>query len=215
MMKMFAFVLFLGCCSAVFTQQGTKLVGTGAGGANQGRSVSLSSDGNTMAIGGPGDAITQGAVWIFTRTGSVWSQQGTALVGTGFTGIANQGTSVVLSSDGNTLAIGGPFDNSSQGAVWIFTRTGSVWSQQGAKLVGTGNVGFAYQGTSVSLASDGNTLAVGGPVDNSSQGAVWIFTRTGTEWSQQGAKLVGTGAVGASQGTSVSLSSDGNTLAIG
>lgn len=200
------------------TQQGSKRVATGAiGGSQQGRGVSLSADGNTLAVGGPNDDSFVGGVWIFTRSGSTWTQQGSKLVGTGAVGAAFQGFSVSLSADGNTLASGSYWDNSSIGATWIFTRSGSTWTQQGSKLVGTGSVGQSHQGESVSLSADGNTLAVGGFGDNTMFGATWIFTRSGTTWSQQGAKLVGAGAVGATplQGDGVSLSADGNTLAIG
>ena len=90
------------------------------------------------------------------------------------------------------------------------------FSQQGPKLVGTGAIGTAGQGFSVSLSSDGNTAIVGGPVDNNQAGAAWIYTRSGGVWTQQGGKLVGTGATGAAQqGLSVSLSSDGNTAIVG
>jgi len=200
-----------------WSQQGIKLVGTGnTGASSQGYSISLDSDGNTLAIGGSGDNSGIGAVWIFTRSSSTWTQQGTKLVGTGNTGASAQGTSVSLSSDGNTLAVGGPNDDTGVGATWIFIRSDSSWSQQGTKLVGTGNTGASAQGTSVFLSSDGNTLAIGGPNDDTGVGAAWIFTRSGTSWSQQETILIGTGNTGASaQGTSVSLSGDGNTLAIG
>jgi hypothetical protein len=200
-----------------WTQQGSKLVGTGyAGSPLQGFSVALSKDGNTLAIGGYADNSNIGATWIFTRNSGVWTQQGSKLVGTGNTGNARQGFSVSLSLDGNTLAVGGYGDNSNVGAVWIFTRSAGVWTQQGSKLVGTGNIGSSRQGSAVSLSTDGNTLAVGGPVDNVNTGATWIFTRSAGVWTQQGSKLVGTGAVGAArQGGSISLSSDGNTLALG
>ncbi len=200
------------------TQQGSKLVGTGAaaGNVHQGYSVSLSSDGNTAIVGGYTDNSYAGAVWVYTRTGGVWTQQGGKLVGTGAVGNARQGVSVSLSSDGNTAIVGGYIDNNSYGAAWVYIRTGGVWSQQGGKLVGTGGSGNAYQGSSVSLSSDGNTAIVGGYGDMSGIGAAWVYTRTGGVWSQQGGKLVGTGAVGnAGQGVSVSLSSDGNTAIVG
>ena len=89
------------------------------------------------------------------------------------------------------------------------------FSQQGPKLVGTGAIGTAGQGFSVSLSSDGNTAIVGGPVDNNQAGAAWIYTRSGGVWTQQGGKLVGTGATGAArQGVFVSLSS-ANTAIVG
>jgi hypothetical protein len=203
---------------STWTQQGTKLVGTGnVGPARQGVSVSLSADGNTALVGGYADNSQQGAAWVYIRSGSTWTQQGAKLVGTGNTGAAGQGYSVSLSADGNTALVGGYSNNNNQGAAWVYTRTGSIWTQQGTKLLGTGNVGAALQGISVSLSADGNTAIVGGNNDNTNKGAVWVFTRTGSTWTQQGAKLVGTGNVGTAseQGVSVTLSADGNTAMVG
>ena len=109
-----------------------------------------------------------------------------------------------------------------EGAVWVYTRDNSSnWTQQ-AKLVGSGEVnigGYGYgQGRSVALSGDGNTALVGGFDDNNVLGAVWVFTRDSSgNWTQQGDKLVGTGAVGplVGQGSSVALSGDGNTALAG
>jgi hypothetical protein len=203
--------------NGVWTQQGPKLVGTGViGAAMQGSSVSLSADGNTALVGGYGDNGYLGAVWVFTRANGVWTQQGPKLVGTGAISQSYQGNTVSLSSDGNTALVGGYFDNAGVGAVWIFTRTNGVWTQQGTKIIGTGTVGKASQGKSVSLSADGNTALVGGYFDNGILGAVWVFTRANGVWTQQGPKLVGTGVIGAAmQGSSVSLSADGNTALVG
>jgi len=207
-----------------WTQQGSKLVGTGAvGNSGQGFSVALSADGNTAMAGGYADNSNQGAAWVFTRSGGTWSQQGNKLVGTGAVGNAGQGCSVALSADGNTAMVGGNLDNSNQGAGWVFTRSGSTWSQQGSKLVGTGGQAGPRQGNAVSLSADGNTAIVAGSLDNGPPaiGATWVFTRSGSTWTQQGTKLVGTGAVGTGtlgnvyQGYSVSLSADGTTAIVG
>ena len=236
---------------ALFFQQGPKLIGTRAvGSTNQGMSVALSADGNTAIVGGPGannadrerspSAGPAGAAWVFTRSGAVWTQQGNKLVGTTSDyggGLWSQGASVALSADGNTALVGGPSDNRTTGAAWVFTRSGGVWTQQGNKLVGTGAyraseaplplgqgmsvvgtgaVGSARQGMSVALSADGNTAIVGGWSDNRKTGAAWVFTRSGGVWTQQGNKLVGTSAVGsACQGMSVALSADGNTAIVG
>ena len=102
------------------------------------------------------------------------------------------------------------------GAAWVFTRSNGVWTQQGGKLVGIGAVGSAQQGHSVALSADGNTAIIGGYDNNSSVGAAWVFTRSSGVWTQQGNKLVGSGAVGAAQqGLSVALSADGNTAIVG
>jgi hypothetical protein len=148
--------------------------------------------------------------------GTVWTQQGNKLVGTGAVGVARQGHSVAISADGNNAIVGGPYDNSYIGAAWVYRRGGTVWSQQGNKLVGTAAMGHPEQGFSVALSADGNTAIVGGYRDNSDTGAAWVFTRSGGVWTQQGRKLVGAGAVGpALQGISVALSADGNTAVVG
>ena len=159
--------------------------------AGQGYSVALSADGNTAIVGGLGDNSNTGAAWVFTRSGGVWTQQGNKLVGTGAVGIARQGHSVALSADGNTAIVGGPYDNSYTGAAWVFTRSGTVWSQQGIKLVGTGAVGSAEQGFSVALSADGNTAIVGGIADNRITGAAWVHSRSGGVWTPTPAPALG------------------------
>src|SRR5207248_2473974 len=142
-------------------------------------------------VGGPGDSSGVGAAWVFTRSGSTWSQQGNKLVGTGSSGAAGQGNSVALSADGNTALVGGPGDNTGIGAAWVFTRTGSTWSQQGNKLVGTGGTRPTYedQGDSVGLSADGNTALLGAPGEDNG-GAAWAFARKAGVWTQIGNKLV-------------------------
>lgn len=199
----------------VWNQQGDKLFGiTGIGNAQQGYSVALSADGNTLAEGAPGDDSDQGAVWIFIRSGTVWTQQGLKLTGTNGS-TSQQGYSVALSADGNTLAEGGPED-AAEGAVWIFTRSSGLWSQQGNKLIGSDALGNANQGNSVALSADGNILVEGGPQDDSAQGAIWTFIRTNGSWTQLGNKLTGSdGSSMSQQGYAVALSADGTTLVEG
>ena len=98
---------------------------------------------------------------------SQFVQQGPKLVGTNHFGSALMGSSVAISGDGNTVIAGGPGDNSSAGAVWVFTRSAGVWTQLGQKLVGTGGIGVTTQGVAVAISSDGNTAIVGGQNDNS------------------------------------------------
>jgi hypothetical protein len=211
----------------VWAQQGNKLVGTDTSGASdpslslgQGMSVALSADGDTAIVG----AWRAEAAWVFTRSGGVWMQQGSKLVGSGTIGHAGQGISVALSADGNTALVGGWSDNNKTGAVWVFIRKGRVWTQQGKKLVGSGAVGNARQGSSVALSADGNTAIVGGPGDKLSDrsalfgvgpfGAAWVFTRSDGVWTQQGNKLVSNGGVFTQQGTSLALSADGNIAVV-
>jgi FG-GAP repeat len=200
----------------VWGQQGRKLTGGEEGNGEFGVIVALSADGNTALVGGWYDNSQQGAVWVFTRTGGVWSQQGPKLTGGGETEGGGFGTSVALSADGDTALIGGPGDNGEKGAAWVFTRSGSTWAQQGEKLTGGGETGNAWFGYTVALSGDGNTALIGGWLDNNWKGAAWVFTRSGSTWAQQGEKLTGAGETeGGMFGTNVALSADGDTALIG
>ena len=214
-----------------WSQQAGPLIYTtnNAGGlSNQGLgfSLAISGDGNTIAASQPnygiGNNNDQGGVVVFVRSGTTWSAQSGILQGSDstLTSGASMGWSVSLSKDGNTLAFGSYVDSLHVGATWIFTRSGTTWTQQGSKLVGTGGVpGSGGQGFTVSLSGDGNTLATSDPTDNTFVGATWIFTRSGTTWTQQGSKLVGTGGSTTTnypgQGTALTLNYAGTLLAVG
>src|SRR5271157_4249252 len=136
-------------------------------------------------------------------------QQGAKLVGSGAVRNgsssscdpgSSQGPATALSSDGNTAIVGGDGDDSGNGAIWVFIRSGGAWSQQGGKLVGSaannvnnipGSPGFygVCQGWSVAVSGDGNTLIDGGPNESKGAGTAWIFTRAAGTWHQQGPKL--------------------------
>ena len=226
-----------------------------------GYSVTLSDDGNTLAVGARkessaatglnGDqadnsAQSAGAVYVFTRdTGGVWTQQ--AYVKASNTGAYDGfGWDVTLSDDGNTLAVGAHYEcstatgvNGNQpndsapaaGAVYVFTRdSGGVWMQQ-AYVKASNTDAYDYFGTSVTLSDDGNALAVGAryeesaatgangdQADNNAQsaGAVYAFTRdTGGVWTQQAYVKASNTDAGDFFGFGVTLSDDGNTLAVG
>jgi FG-GAP repeat len=208
-----------------WTLQGAKLTPSDETGTGQfGYRLALAADGSTAVIAGPADNSNVGAVWVFTRSRSTWTQQGPKLTGSGETGAGDFGASVALAADGSTAVIAGPTDNSNVGAAWVFTRSGSTWTQQGAKLTGTGETGAGAFGSSVALSADGNTALIGGQYDNGNVGAAWVFTRSGAAWTQQGAKLTGADEIttvngqpagGGQFGFSVALSADGNTALIG
>jgi hypothetical protein len=179
-----------------FIQQGTKLTGSGeTASSGFGWSVALSADGNTALIGGPDTNNSgHGAAWVFTRSGSTWTQQGKKLTGGGENdsvgGGGAFGDSVALSANGDTALIGGPDDNggvSGVGAAWVFTRSGSHWRQQGPKLTGAGEEAFPGDlsnfGSGVALSAAGNTALIGG-LDSNGPGVAWVFTRSGSSWTQ-------------------------------
>ena len=186
-----------------------------------GNSVSLSADGNTLAIGGPNDGSDLGATWVYTRSGSSWATNQQKIIPGDASATAYFGQSVSLSANGNTLAIGGNSDNNGVGATWVYTRSGGNWTNPPQKIsppTGDYTTGSSpYFGKSVSLSADGNTLAIGGPNDGSDLGSTWVYTRSGGSWAKQTKIIPPTGDASAYAqfGQSVSLSADGNTLAIG
>jgi PKD repeat protein len=202
---------------STWTQQGPQLTGTGESAEGKfGNSVALSADGDTALIGAPAEGGDVGAAWVFTRSGSTWTQQGPKLTGTGESGEGEFGASVALSADGETALVGSPADYDNAGAAWVFTRSGSTWTQQGAKLVANDESELEHSlfGVSVALAGNGDTALIGGWGDDTYRGAAWVFTRSGSTWTQQGEKLTA-GQNEAWFGWSVALSEDGNTALIG
>ncbi len=191
-------------------QQAKLVASDGAAGDFFGVSVALSGDGQTALVGAPGATFGRGAAYVFTRSGTTWTQQAKLVASDGVSG-DQFGTSVALSSDGTTALVGAP---AGQGAAYVFVRSGTTWTQQ-AKLVGSDTVGGDAFGASVALSGDGNTALVGAQEVGIRRGAVYVFVRSGTTWTQQ-AKLVASDGVSGDQfGTSVALSGDGNTALVG
>ena len=186
-----------------------------------GRAVSLSDDGNTLAVGAIGEddsAANSGAAYIFTRSGSTWAQQAfikapDAALSAG----ANFGQVVTLSADGNTLAVGAQLKDRNTGGVYIFRRNGTTWSNQGGLIRGTNPATAALDqfGFAISLSANGNTLAVGAPDKDAGTGAAYVFRFNGTAWVQQQFIRSSDTARGDTLGRAVSLSADGNFLAVG
>ena len=222
-----------------------------------GWSVSLSKDGNTLAVGdfaensnatgingnATGTIIQAGAVHVFSRNGSSWSQQA-YIKGSNTDGSDRFGWSVSLSDTGNTLAVSAPWESSlatgvngdessnfgtQSGAAYVFTRTGSNWNQQAyikASTIGTLN----HFGHSLSLSGDGNTLAIGAQDEDNSatgingdennglkenSGAAYVFTRAGSSWSQQAYIKASNTDANDKFGSDLSLNDDGDTLVVG
>lgn len=167
-------------------------------------------DGDTVLVGASGDDDAgegSGAVHVFTRTGTSWEQQAKLLADDGAEG-DQFGMAVAL--DGDTALIGAPGDDvwaENWGSAYVFTRTGSTWTQQahGAPVNGSRDSGF---GSHVAL--DADTALIGAPSDyqpNESFGAAYVFVRRGTTWSEE-AKLTMGGGPDTRMGWSVALVGD-------
>ena len=120
-------------------QLGTDIDGEAAG-DESGGSVSLSADGNTLAIGAifnNGNGTESGHVRIYQYDGSSWQQLGTDIDGEAVGD--ESGNSVSLSADGSTVAIGAPFNKVNEqelGHVRIYQYIDSSWQQLGADIDG-------------------------------------------------------------------------------
>ncbi|MET0534146.1 MAG: FG-GAP repeat protein, partial [Steroidobacter sp.] len=200
-----------------------------------------SSDGNTVAVGAR-NVSPHGQVYVFVYSGGSWSQQ--AVLAPSGSGAATFGAVVALSDDGNTLAVGDYAESSNatgingdpnnslaqgSGAVLVFTRSGSTWTQQAYIKASNTEAGDTF-GQAVALSADGNTLAVGAynessaatgvngdQSDNSalSSGAVYVYTRAGTQWSQQAYVKASNTESNDTFGLQLALSADGRVLAVG
>lgn len=219
-----------------------------------GAAVAIS--GETMVVGVPGEssaettitngatassdhsAASAGAVFVYVRSGSTWSQQ--AYIKAGNAAAGDQfGTSVAI--DGDTLVVGAPFEDGTgsgisttvpstrtttdTGAVYIYKRTGTSWALQAyAKASNAGN----SDNFGSAVAISGDTVAVGAPKEASNTtgtsttassnnslanaGAAYVLVRSGSTWTQQ-SYLKAARAVAVGFGSSVSIS--GETIAVG
>ena len=229
------------------------------GGHQFGYSVSLNADGNMLAVGsydegggsreinGPQEQTRNGsgAVYIFGRNAGTWTQQ-TYIKASNAEQGDSLGVSVALSDDGNTLAAGSldedclmgginpmPCDNdrasdTSAGAAYVFVRSGTAWRQQA--FLKASNIGTTdWFGSRLSISGDGNTVAVGSPLEDSAAngingrqndetatdaGAAYLFTRSGGAWTQQ-AYIKGNNTEAFDEfGDVTALSRDGRTLLV-
>ena len=184
---------------------------------NFGESVAISGDGNTVIVGVRAKEGYTGAAYIFTRSGTSWSEQA-KIQALDTVASDNFGQSVAISIDGNTAIIGAPAkDGNWTGAAYIFTRSGTSWSEQ-AKIQASDKEADDEFGYSVSISSDGNTAIVGSWLEDTggtNAGAAYIFIRSGTSWSEQAKIQASDKALDDNFGKSVSISGDGNTAIVG
>lgn len=217
LMTLLAFMPIL--CFGQWTQLGNAINGQAAG-DNCGYSTAISADGTIVAMGAnfnDNGGSASGHVRVFGFSNGGWSQIGSDL--NGETGGDQTGQSVSLSSDGSVVAIGEPFNNDlgfTSGQVRVFKNLNNTWSQVGQDLYGQNATASA--GTSVDLSADGNTVAFGAPNTivspfPSFTGNVEVYQLQGTSWVQKGGDIEGDGTI-IKFGQSVSLSDDGNIIAI-
>ena len=196
---------------------------------NSGRSVSLSADGTTVAIGAPYNDGINGSdrghvrVYKYNSTSNAWTQLGGDIDGEAYND--ESGFYVSLSSHGTTVAIGAyankgtstnQYDYKGHVRVYKYISTSNTWTQLGEDI--NGEASMDLSGVSVSLSGDGTTVAIGAPyndgINGQNSGHVRVYKYISNAWTQLGGDIDGETADDES-GRSVSLNNDGTTLAIG
>jgi hypothetical protein len=165
-------------------------------------------DGDTIVVGAQ-QPFAQGAAYVFIRDGSNWHEQQKLTAGDGVD--SDQfGSAVALS--GHTVFVGAYRANigqNNQGAAYVFTRDGAIWSQQQKLTAADGAEGNRF---GIAITLDGHRALIGAPI-HMAHGAVYYFARDDTSWSQQQKLIPGNGSSGESFGAAVDL--DGETAVIG
>ncbi len=186
-----------------------------------GFSISLNSDGNIMAVGAPStenDKIHKGYVKVFRLISGQWVQYGLTIRSN--EGGNLFGYSVSLSADGQTLAIGAPYDDNGGskpdgGSVSVYRISNNIWTLLGSPIHSiSSNDRF---GTSVSISRNGNIVAAGAPwsdIHGVNSGQVRIFQYSSTNWTEMGSPISGQNSEDW-WGWSVDLSGDGFVVAAG
>lgn len=184
-----------------------------------GVAVSLSADGNTLAIGASGNSqdlddsksddalFNQGQVRIYVWDGTNWVQKGKDI--DGFWISADFGSKTILSADGNVLAIEGHFnpDGYGYGHTAVYAWDGMAWKQRGDLFMGTGG---GQGGQTISLSANGKVLAF--PLSKQKEYAAQVYAWNGTTWEQKGKPFPV--EEGDEDFVTLSLSADGNTFAM-
>lgn len=197
-----------------------------------GSAVSLSADGNLLAVGASGKDTGAGAVYVFTRVGDTWSQTAYRKASDA-TSSNNFGSSVALSADGTQMVVGAQYRTPasttlySAGAAYVYERSGATWTEK-AILTQQTPTAYSYFGSSVAIATGqtptivvgalGENVATGNPPPNdivTSAGAAYIYTLAGSNWTQSDHLTSAAPGDYDSYGAAVAIDAAGATIAVG
>lgn len=195
--------------AGTWTQQAMLVTSTGSFLDLFGRSVAISGD--TLVVGAMQDddkGVDAGSAYVFEREGDVWTER-VKLFGDDTVGGDDLGTSVAIAGD--TIIVGAPGHSDvreDSGAAYVFVRTAArTWTQQAELVASTGS---NATGLGSSVALEGDAAVVGAAYDSSEAtyaGAAYIFTRTGTTWTEQSKLVASDGAQLDHFGYSLAMSS--------
>ena len=195
-----------------------------------GRDVAINTDGTYIIVGasnqdtdGEGGEVDSGAAYVFTRTGTNWTEQ-QKLVASDAQEDDGFGLAIDINEDANIAVIASPNEYGGAGdpkvlagCVYVFTRSGSTWTEA-ARIQPSGLVAVDLFGNGVAISKDGNYIAIGAYGDDtetSGAGAVYIYTGSGSSWTEQAKLTASDAASSAKFGWDVDLNGDGTYLAVG
>lgn len=192
-------------------------------GSKFGTGLALSHDGEYLAVGAPAaldGSTASGAVYLYnTVNGSYNFVQ--KLVPPSSVAGDSFGAALAFSSSGGHLVIGAPgrepASYANEGVAYVYAKSGTTWSYQATLDPTEGNVN-TYIGTAVAISEDGSVVVVGCNADASTtlpNGAAFVFTRTGTTWTQTAKLSPAAYSAGMKFGNSVAISLDGLWIAVG
>ncbi|MCA9511993.1 MAG: FG-GAP repeat protein [Myxococcales bacterium] len=177
---------------------------------------SIALDADTAVVGASlEDAVgsNSGSAYVFTRTAGTWSQQQKLVAADAAAG-DQAGFSVAVSGD--TAVVGAFADDdagTSSGSAYVFVRSGATWTQQQKLVAADAGAGDEF---GCAVAISGDTIVVGARGDDdagSAAGAAYVFTRSGSTWTQQQKLLASDGAAGDELGYAVGV--DGDSAIVG
>lgn len=164
------------------------------GAANDQFGAAVAINGDTVLAGALLDDIGNvqdaGSAYFFTRTGTVWTQQQRLSGSNGPGTMSGDLFGAAVALHGDTALIGAPFYDVNgvvnQGMAMVFVRTAGGWAFQKAL---TANDGLTEDQFGNAVALNGDTALIGAHFDDvggvSDQGSTYLFTRTGTNWTQR------------------------------
>lgn len=193
---------------STWTQEAKLVADDGVASDRFGNAVAISGDSAlvsaaTAAVAGNG---SQGAGYVFKKSGGTWTQMGKLVAADG---AGNDQLGVSVAFDGTSAVMGAPGPSMFTGAAYVFTETGGSWSQA-QKLTASDGGMFSSFGSSVAV--QGGTIVVGANLAGMT-GAAYVFTGSGSTWTQQQKLMAADGEPGSNFGVSVAL--DGSTAVVG
>jgi hypothetical protein len=188
-----------------WTQEAKLIASDGVPGDGFGYTVSI--NGNSAIAGAWRDENLTGAAYVYTRTGTNWIQEAKL---TASDGDINDYFGYSVSINDDSAIVGARNKEALTGAAYVYTRIGTTWTQE-AKLIASDGEPEDQFGLSVSI--NGNSAIAGAAGNVNKPGAAYVYTRTGTNWTQE-VKLVGSDSV-IGGGFAWSVSIDGDSFIAG